>query len=75
MKIPVELKIAALIVATCGFYTYVGHLVPQKEIQPPAEVEITQVADLERHRKILTDWIAATGRGRWSSRTRDCWRL
>lgn len=38
--IPVELKIAGLaIVATLG-YTWVGQLVPQKEVQPPEVVEI-----------------------------------
>ena len=31
MKVPVSLRIAALAVATTGFYTYVGQLVPQKE--------------------------------------------
>ena len=35
------LRIAALAVAATGFYTYVGQLVPQKEVHPPAEVEIT----------------------------------
>jgi len=28
-------RIGALILATTGFYTYVGQLVPQKEVQPP----------------------------------------
>lgn len=42
MKIPVSLKIALLAVATTGFYTYVGQLVPQKEVHPPAEVVIAK---------------------------------
>jgi mono/diheme cytochrome c family protein len=42
MKVPVSLRIAALAVATTGFYTYVGQLVPQKEVQPPAEVVISK---------------------------------
>jgi mono/diheme cytochrome c family protein len=37
VKVPVSLKIAALTVATTGFYTLVGQLVPQKEVQPPKE--------------------------------------
>jgi mono/diheme cytochrome c family protein len=42
MKVPVSLRIAALAVATTGFYTYVGQLVPQKEVHPPAEVAISK---------------------------------
>jgi hypothetical protein len=61
MKIPVELKIAALIVATCGFYTYVGHLVPQKEIQPPAEVEISQ--DISTEEMVAIGEEIANGKG------------
>lgn len=34
------LRIAALVVATTGFYTYVGQMVPQKEVQPPKETAI-----------------------------------
>lgn len=42
MKVPVGLRIATLAVATTGFYTYVGQLVPQKEVHPPAEVAISK---------------------------------
>lgn len=42
MKIPVSLRIAALAIATTAFYTYVGQLVPQKEVQPPVEVAISK---------------------------------
>jgi len=28
-------RVAALVLATTGFYTYVGQMVPQKEVQPP----------------------------------------
>jgi cytochrome c2 len=38
MKIPVMLRIAALVVATTGFYMYVGQMVPKKEVQPPVEL-------------------------------------
>jgi len=37
VKVPVPLKIGALTVATTAFYTLVGQLVPQKEVQPPKE--------------------------------------
>jgi cytochrome c5 len=35
MRVPLILRIGALILATTGFYTYVGQMVPQKEVQPP----------------------------------------
>ena len=41
-QVPVELKLALLaVVATLG-YTFVGQLVPQKEVHPPEVVEIAQ---------------------------------
>lgn len=40
MSIPAPLKILALIVATTGFYTLVGQLVPQKEVHPPKETAL-----------------------------------
>jgi mono/diheme cytochrome c family protein len=44
MTVPVTLKVAALAVVATGFYTWVGQLVPQKEVHPPEVVEIA--ADL-----------------------------
>jgi hypothetical protein len=41
MKVPLTLRIFALVVATTGFYTYVGQMVPQKEVQPPEETVIS----------------------------------
>jgi mono/diheme cytochrome c family protein len=40
MRIPVIIRIAALVVATTGFYGYVGQMVPQKEVQPPQETNL-----------------------------------
>jgi len=40
MRIPLILRIAALILLTTGFYTYVGQMVPQKEVQPPQETNL-----------------------------------
>jgi len=37
VKLPLPLKIGALLLATTAFYTLVGQLVPQKEIYPPKE--------------------------------------
>ena len=38
MRVPLIIRIAVLVLATTGFYTYVGQMVPQKEVQPPAEI-------------------------------------
>jgi mono/diheme cytochrome c family protein len=38
MRIPLIPRLAALVLATTAFYTYVGQLVPQKEVHPPVEV-------------------------------------
>ena len=38
MRIPIIIRIGALVIATTGFYTYVGQMVPQKEVQPPQEI-------------------------------------
>jgi Cytochrome c len=37
MRIPLIIRIGALVCTTTGFYTYVGQMVPQKEVQPPQE--------------------------------------
>ena len=38
MAIPHGVRIGALVLATTGFYAYVGQMVPQKEVQPPQEI-------------------------------------
>ena len=38
MRVPHIIRIAALVIATTAFYTYVGQMVPQKEVQPPQEI-------------------------------------
>lgn len=40
MRIPLILRIGALVLATTGFYAYVGQMVPQKEVQPPQETAL-----------------------------------
>jgi hypothetical protein len=40
MRIPHSLRIGALVVATTAFHTYVGQMVPQKEVQPPEETRV-----------------------------------
>ena len=41
MRIPLILRLGALVLATTGFYTYVGQMVPQKEVQPPKETNLS----------------------------------
>jgi hypothetical protein len=38
MKVPIIVRVGALVLATTGFYAYVGQMVPQKEVQPPQEI-------------------------------------
>jgi len=40
MRIPLMIRIGALVLATTGFYTYVGQMVPQKEVLPPKETAL-----------------------------------
>ncbi len=40
MKSPVGLNVVGVVVGATLFYTYIGQLVPQKEIQPPAVIAI-----------------------------------
>ena len=40
MRVPLMIRIAGLVLATTGFYTYVGQMVPQKEVQPPQETKL-----------------------------------
>jgi mono/diheme cytochrome c family protein len=40
MTVPIVAKIGGLVLATTAFYAYVGQLVPQKEVLPPAEIVV-----------------------------------
>src|ERR671918_2803929 len=40
MTVPLSVRIGALVLATTAFYTYVGQMVPQKEVQPPQETKL-----------------------------------
>lgn len=62
MRIPVALKIAVLAVATTGFYTYVGQLVPQKEVLPP-EAPAELAADLTTEEMVEIGRQIVEGRG------------
>jgi len=58
MRIPHIVRIGALILATTGFYTYVGQMVPQKEVQPPEDAaigaEMTTADMVKVGRQIMT---------------------
>ena len=55
MTIPLLPRIGALVLATTGFYAYVGRMVPQNEVQPPP-MSIVIPADL------TADQMASVGR-------------
>jgi len=40
MTIPHPVRVGVLVIAATSFYTYVGQMVPQKEVQPPQETVI-----------------------------------
>ena len=40
MRVPLLIRIGALVLATTAFYTYVGQMVPQKEVQPPQAIAL-----------------------------------
>ena len=39
-RVPLVARLGVLVVATTLFYTYVGQMVPQKQVLPPVEIEI-----------------------------------
>jgi hypothetical protein len=41
MTVPLIARIGTLVLATTAFYTYVGQMVPQKEVQPPQEIALS----------------------------------
>jgi mono/diheme cytochrome c family protein len=40
VRVPLILRIGGLVLLTTGFYTYVGQMVPQKEVLPPQETTL-----------------------------------
>src|SRR5689334_11921977 len=52
MRMPVGLNVVLLVVGSSLFYTYVGQLVPQKQLLPPAEVEISNDLTTEQMVKV-----------------------
>jgi mono/diheme cytochrome c family protein len=54
MTVPHIARIGVLVVATTAFYTYVGQMVPQREVHPPEETVIRE--------DLTTDEMIAIGR-------------
>jgi hypothetical protein len=61
MTIPHSVRIAALVVLSTAFYGYVGQMVPQNEVHPPAEVAIR--ADLSTAEMVEVGRGIAEGKG------------
>lgn len=61
MTIPVAPKIGALVLATTAFYTYVGQMVPQNEVQPPEAIVIS--ADITTAEMVEVGREIAGGKG------------
>jgi mono/diheme cytochrome c family protein len=58
---PTILRIAVLVLATTGFYTYVGQMVPQNEVHPPAETVMR--ADMSTEEMVAVGREIAEGKG------------
>jgi hypothetical protein len=61
MTIPHSVRIGALVVLSTAFYGYVGQMVPQNEVHPPAEVVIR--ADLSTTEMVEVGRGIAEGKG------------
>jgi hypothetical protein len=61
VRIPPTLNVVLVVVFSTAFYTYVGQLVPQKELMPPAKVEITKDMTTDQMIKIGVE--IANGKG------------
>ena len=66
MTIPHGVRISALVLATTGFYAYVGQMVPQKEVQPPQEIVLK--TDMTTADMVKTGDEIMQGKGLGSSR-------
>jgi hypothetical protein len=61
MMIPITARIGGLVIASTAFYAYVGQMVPQNQVQPPAEVVIR--ADLSTAEMVEVGRGIAEGKG------------
>jgi hypothetical protein len=61
MKTPVTLNVLLVVVGSSLFYTYVGQLVPQKQLLPPAEVAIAADLTTEQMVKVGLEVVEQKG--------------
>jgi mono/diheme cytochrome c family protein len=61
MGVPHTVRIGGLVLATTAFYGYVGQMVPQKEVLPPAEIAIRADLTTPDMVKIGSDIMAGKG--------------
>jgi mono/diheme cytochrome c family protein len=61
LTIPEPLKIMALVVGTTALYTYIGQLVPQKQVLPPAETVLSE--DMTTDELVAVGLEVAQGKG------------
>src|SRR5687767_6621416 len=61
MTVPLLVRIGALVLATTAFYTYVGQLVPQKEVLPPKETALGAEMTTDEMVKIGREIMAGKG--------------
>jgi mono/diheme cytochrome c family protein len=61
MRVPLLVKIGGLVVAATAFYTYIGQLVPQKEVHPPQVTEMK--ADMTTEDLVRVGREIAEGKG------------
>jgi hypothetical protein len=61
MRVPLMLRIGGLVIATTGFYTYVGQMVPQKEVLPPKETALGSSTTTAEMVKVGQDIMAGKG--------------
>jgi mono/diheme cytochrome c family protein len=61
VRVPVVVRIAGLTLAATAFYTYVGQLVPQKEVHPPAEVAISRDMGPDEMRRVGRELMEGKG--------------
>ena len=59
--IPVPLRIAAMAIGATALYTYIGQLVPQKEVLPPVETQLRE--DMTTDELVQVGFDIAGGKG------------
>ena len=61
LQVPMPLKLGLLVLGTTAMYTYIGQLVPQKEVQPPQETMMS--ADMTSEDLVQVGMEVSNGKG------------